>query len=399
MGVSPDDIKEKGDLPKIPLVEEDFYKRYPSNGKDFAKWLGEVYTGEMPEPEIGNDFSHDEVIWALENKGVITAFSTGSTGRFTYIPRDELTWKRLVYGLSEMVELWPFIPHSSKDVLIAPTPGPEVKGNQLFPRLGRDAVPLFTLGNDVEMHYASGGGGRGGGEEKVITTDLIKLSMGITEGIKDKMKAKVVQKQMANEGKEVTNRLIEVLEKCDREGKRVSLMPPPFVVIDLLTEMEKRGMRFNLEDGINLSMMGWKSHLGQEMNEEEYKEKVKKLMGINTFVHTWGQNECNAYYSSCEGEYLHIPHSVTYPMVLDENFEPMDYGEWGRLAYLDACGNSYPSFIITADKVKLLEHCPVCDRPGPVLDHHISRVTGVEDRGCAAILSRILGREVEKARK
>ena len=31
----------------------------------------------------------------------------------------------------------------------------------------------------------------------------------------------------------------------------------------------------------------------------------------------------------------------------------------------------------------MLERCPVCDRPGPVLEPEVTRVIGKEMRGCA----------------
>jgi hypothetical protein len=69
--------------------------------------------------------------------------------------------------------------------------------------------------------------------------------------------------------------------------------------------------------------------------------------------------------------------------VLDDEFEQVGYGESGRFAFLDSAALSYPGFITTGDKVKLLEHCPVCDRPGPVLEPEVKRVVGTEMRGCA----------------
>ena len=60
-----------------------------------------------------------------------------------------------------------------------------------------------------------------------------------------------------------------------------------------------------------------------------------------------------------------------------------EYGEWGRYAFLDASAQSYPGFIISGDRVRMFEHCPVCDRPGPVLDREIERAKGEEVRGCA----------------
>ncbi|MDD5779237.1 MAG: hypothetical protein PHU95_07290, partial [Candidatus Thermoplasmatota archaeon] len=70
------------------------------------------------------------------------------------------------------------------------------------------------------------------------------------------------------------------------------------------------------------------------------------------------------------------------------------YNEWGRFAFLDPLAESYPGFIISGDKVLLLEHCPVCDRPGPVLEPEIKRARGEEMRGCAEEMRRVLSMDL-----
>jgi Acyl-protein synthetase, LuxE. len=101
--------------------------------------------------------------------------------------------------------------------------------------------------------------------------------------------------------------------------------------------------------------------------------------------------EGNAFMVQCpEGHYLHAPYTYYKPMVLNDDLTPAGYDATGRFAYLDALAGSYPGFIITGDQVRLLEHCPVCNRPGPVLEPEIKRAKGEEVRGCAEELRRTL---------
>jgi hypothetical protein len=55
---------------------------------------------------------------------------------------------------------------------------------------------------------------------------------------------------------------------------------------------------------------------------------------------------------------------------------------------------SYPGFILTGDVVRVLEHCPVCDRPGPVLEPEIRRATGEEMRGCAEEVRQVISADL-----
>jgi hypothetical protein len=103
-------------------------------------------------------------------------------------------------------------------------------------------------------------------------------------------------------------------------------------------------------------------------------------------------SECSSVFLSCEGHYKHIP-PVIYPIVLDEDLQPIKYNEYGRFAFIDPLPLTYPGFIITGDRVKLLERCPKCNRQGPVLDVEVTRMPGVEGRGCAAIMADLMNRE------
>ena len=99
--------------------------------------------------------------------------------------------------------------------------------------------------------------------------------------------------------------------------------------------------------------------------------------------------EGNGFMVQCpEGHYLHVPYTFFKPVVLRNDLTPAGYGESGRFAYLDALAESYSGFVITGDQVRMLEHCPVCDRPGPVLEPEIHRAQGGEVRGCAEELRR-----------
>jgi len=80
-GISPADIKSTDDLSKIPLIQSEFFKAHPT-GRDFATWLGNIYTGELPQVKIsGKDPSYDQVIEAFNLAEIHAAEERANRGQ------------------------------------------------------------------------------------------------------------------------------------------------------------------------------------------------------------------------------------------------------------------------------------------------------------------------------
>jgi phenylacetate-coenzyme A ligase PaaK-like adenylate-forming protein len=101
MKITPDNIKSYTDLEKIPLIPGEFYKDYP-NGKDFALWLANIFTGDIPQVKIkGKDPNFDDVINSFNATGLVVAYSSGTSGRHTFIPRDRKTFDISEYAIAK----------------------------------------------------------------------------------------------------------------------------------------------------------------------------------------------------------------------------------------------------------------------------------------------------------
>ncbi len=142
-----------------------------------------------------------------------------------------------------------------------------------------------------------------------------------------------------------------------------------------------------------LTAGGWKVRENVRMPVGKFRGMVRDVLGIpeTSCLDVYAMVEGNGFMVQCpEGHYLHTPYTFYKPLVLNEDLTPAAYGEAGRFAFLDALAGSYPGFIITGDTVRMYEHCPVCDRPGPVLEPEVRRAKGEEVRGCAEEVRRVL---------
>ncbi len=134
-GISPGDIKSMEDLNKIPLIQAEFFKTTPT-GRDFATWLGNIYTGDLPQVRItGKDPSYDQVIEAFNAAGLVTCYSSGTGGRHTFVPRDLRSFNINEYAMAKSVVSM-FYPHWNPGMhgyLLLPNP---FKTNLFAGRLG-----------------------------------------------------------------------------------------------------------------------------------------------------------------------------------------------------------------------------------------------------------------------
>ena len=101
MNIAPSDIKKYDDIEKIPLIPGEFYKDYP-NGRDFAMWLANIFTGHIPQVKIsGKNPNFDDVINSFNASGFVVSYSSGTSGRHTFIPRDSRTFDISEYAIAK----------------------------------------------------------------------------------------------------------------------------------------------------------------------------------------------------------------------------------------------------------------------------------------------------------
>lgn len=377
--ISVDDIKTYDDLEKIPMIPGEFYKDYPA-GKDFALWLGTLFTGEIPTVKIsGKNPSFDDVINAFNSAGLAITYSSGTSGRHTFIPRDMRTFKITEYilakvGITMMYPLWDYDMHG---YLLMPNP---FKTNVMA---GRGLEIYYDAVKDVIAAI-----------DREVNTEVIKASMIGGAGLK----GSIAKYAIARMYKKIIKDIVKWLEKHQKEKNKIALVGAPWLMYAVLNQLDEEGKSFDFADmGGVITGGGWKVHEDKRMPLEDFRNRVENTLGIKPkhILDGYGMVEGNGWMIHCpEGHYLHIPYSYYHAMVLDEEFKPKGYGEYGRFAFLDGTTFSYPGFIVSGDRVRLLEHCPVCDRPGPVLEPEVTRASGQEMRGCAEEVRRMLSSDL-----
>jgi phenylacetate-coenzyme A ligase PaaK-like adenylate-forming protein len=378
-GVSPDSIRTLEDLEKIPLLPDRFFKEYPG-GKDFALWLGNIYTGTLPRVVIGSQTpTFEEVVAAFNAAGLVVAYSSGTGGRHTVIPRDRRTYLASQYAAAKSAANM-FYPTWEYDVygyLLMPNP----RKTNVF--AGKVCGVYFDSIRDVRVAI-----------DRDISADQVRMLMTGQGGVRStlmRLVARLVSQRMVD-------KIIRWLERHHASKSKIALVGAPFLLVSVMDRLQAQGRSFDFrEQGAVITGGGWKVYENDRLPVSEFRRRVKQVLGIEEIhcLDVYGMVEGNGWMIHCpEGHYLHVPYSYYQPLVLDDGFKPVGYGQWGRFAFLDGIASSYPGFVMTGDMVRLLEHCPVCDRPGPVLEPEVRRATGEDLRGCAEEVRRMVAIDV-----
>ena len=363
------------------MIPDTFFKDYPL-GRDFALWLGNIFTGELPRIVIQQkNPTYDEVINAFNKAGMAVAYSSGTSGRHTFIPRDQRTFLTSEYAAAKcgITMMYPLYDDQMDGYLLMPNP----KRTNVY--AGKVCTIYFDIIKGVRVAI-----------DRDLTTELLQMTMTGQKGIKGSF----IKYFVKRESNKMVDAIIRWLEHHEKTTEKIAIVGAPYILSMVMQKLENEGRGFDFgERGGVVTGGGWKAFEGNRVPVVEFRKQVEKVLGIpeKYCLDIYGMVEGNGWLVHCpEGHYLHAPYSYYKSLVLDQDYKPMGYGEWGRFAFLDAAAFSYPGFVISGDKVRMLEHCPVCDRPGPVLEPEIKRAAGEEIRGCAEEVRRMLSTDLGK---
>jgi len=378
-GISPADIKAPEDLARIPLLPDRFFKGYP-DGRDFATWLGNVFTGDLPRVVIRKaEPSFDEVVAAFNAAGMVVSYSSGTGGRHTVIPRDQRTYLAAQYAAAK-----------AGTTMTYPQWTPDIYGYLMMPNphktnvfAGKVAGIYFDAIVDVRVAI-----------DRNISADVVRMTMSGQGGLRSAVLGYLLKLGTAR----MVDKIIRWLAYHRERGHKIAMVGAPFISASVMDKLEAQGRRFDLEGlGGILTGGGWKIYENRRVTAGEFRRRVQEILGISEAfcLDIYGMVEGNGWMIQCpEGHYLHAPYSYYKPLVVDADLKPAGYGQWGRFAFLDGAAYSYPGFIVTGDRVRMLAHCPVCDRPGPVLEPEVTRIVGEEMRGCGEEVRRMLSSDI-----
>jgi hypothetical protein len=395
-------------IKKNLMFSADVFKSYEQawlDDGDFGRmtqWLSSIYHREI-DADVSGVESIDDWIGRLGTFGVHVVYSSGTSGAFSFVPRDKEDWglsrtaniaclspllaRRMSTGLSQQllkstVRLMApdaFARRAAKKGL------PEFDAAFLGFRQGRmgnqalieELIPLFH-----RHHFLY--------DIDITGTVLRCLRRGARtdeeQQLIEKLQTKVI-------GHKETNflRLIENIQKSTKDGQKVFIFGAPYQFKELCEVMIGNSQRLGLKKGsLVLFGGGWKSFAGEAISRNTLVDMLTETLNIlpQMVLEGYSMTEINVLMLRCEHGRFHVP-PVIEPVISDEELNPLEGSDVkGTFGFLDPLATSYPGFIISSDYVHMVDGKCDCGLAGPAITE-IVRLAGSEIKGCGGIMGSI----------
>jgi hypothetical protein len=327
-------------------------------------WLASIFTRE---PRVALEGVRNVEEWRnrLRGDGVYVTYSSGTSGRLSFVPRDRFTWDALRRnGL-----------FYSRAV------------SAVAPATGYDCLVLGARGNGLGIQAAARGLTRAAHRSHY----LFDVDLG-ADMLQDAVSWRPVGEAGDVQEETAYAAAFAFLRRASTEGRPVLVFGTPAQVSAACGRVASDGAAVRLAPGsIVVCGGGWKAAEGERIPRRELVERVDDAFGIGAehVVDTYSTSECNCVFPSCaEGRY-HIPPLIE-PVVLDDCYMRLDGDDvCGTFGFLDPFAASYPGFVITGDQARLVRGRCGCGLGGWSVVGDIVRTPTVEARGCAGVLASV----------
>jgi len=177
-----------------------------------------------------------------------------------------------------------------------------------------------------------------------------------------------------------------LLQSVLTEGRKVGLVGPPFLVLELCQWMRERHIRLERSDRITvITAGGWKRHTGAMLPRPAFERVVGEALALGAreqIRDAFNQVELNTVFMECAAQQKLVPPWVFAAARDARALAVLPPGQPGLMSYVDASAKSYPSFLVT-DDVGLVRSgpCP-CGRAGTRVEI-LRRLDTRAQKGCA----------------
>jgi len=389
------------------MLPDDLFKSYDQrwlDERDFARmniWLSEIHHRRI-DVDVAGVPSIDAWIERLDQSGTRLVYSSGTSGNFSFIPRDTANWN--LFRLASTCYLAPLLMREKVGtgwqrslvrlgcLLLSPTAFVAIShamrardydavfldfqrgrtGNQT---LEQELAPLFR------KHFFL--------YETNLSPSVLRL---LSRGAKTREDQEQLMKlQEVTLGRKEYNyrRVIERLQQSTADGQQVFIFGTTHQYKELCETILDHHTPIALNKGsLVLFGGGWKSFTGERIPRDRLVAMLSESLGLSPerILEGYSMTEINAFTLRCDYGRFHIPPFIE-PVIFDKELAPIEGEDLrGVFGFLDPLAVSYPGFIISGDEVHFVNGKCACGLIGPAVTE-IGRARAREIKGCGGIMA------------
>ncbi|MFA5629491.1 MAG: hypothetical protein WC958_04505 [Dehalococcoidales bacterium] len=390
------DIKEK------MMLSTDIFKSYRQSWidnndyKQMNNWVSSVFHRKIDIDTKGIQ-TIDEWINALDQAGIYITYSSGTSGAFSFVPREKADWE-----LSRRANITYLTPLLTKLITDNGLSNPLIKAASVL-RLSEAAKRKFLLNYDAAfLAFESGRMGNQALIEELAP--LFKKSYFLYTGKisgsalrqlqrepnteKEREALESLKDKVTGKSKENYLKLAGNIEKSTQNGQKLFLFGAPYQFKELCEVLADNNRQLSLHpQSVAMLGGGWKAFTGNVIDRNTLIGIIKKALGIDSAMISEGYSmtESSILTIRCREGSFHIPPTIE-PLVFDAALKPLEGNDVrGAFGFMDTLATSHPGFLISNDYVHMVNsECP-CGLNGPAI-LEIGRLAGSEVKGCGGIM-------------
>lgn len=386
------------------MLDADVFKSYEQSWLDngdytaMTRWLSGIFHRRL-KSDMSGVSTIDGWIERLAGDGVHVVYSSGTSGAFSFIPRELRDWdlsrtanisclaslfvRRLKEALPPMMMRLVLRTGMGALARLAGKRGlPDFDaaflgfrhghmGNQV---LIEELVPLFH-----QCYYLY---------DMTVTGSALRCARRGASSDEEHRLVMELQDEVSGRREEAYQRLIGDMRTSVDAGRKVFLFGAPYQFKELCDVAGTCGEELTLPTGSLIFFGGgWKTFAGEAIERSTLEELLQNVLGVpkEMVFEGYSMTEINMLMLRCPQGLFHIPPLIE-AVVLDDELRPLRGTDVrGAFGFMDPLALSYPGFIVTSDHVHMVEEVCGCGLAGPAIKE-IGRLPGSEVKGCGGIM-------------
>ena len=394
-------------IQKHLMFPDDIFKSYNQAWLDDGNflrmngWLSEIFHQPV-EVDVSDVNSIDGWIDRLGQDGIRLVYSSGTSGNFSFIPRDQDNWDLFTTASSSYLTPLLMRRKVGKPWLrLLIRPAVKLLDPARFARISR------RIGvRDYDAFFLDFSSGHTGNQtleqelsglfhqtyflyESVLSPTVLRLLVRGPKTERDQEMLLQLREVVQTRKEENYTRLIERMRRSTADGRKIFIFGTPSQFKDLCEFLMAQNDSLRLNEGsLLLFGGGWKSFTGERISREALVGMMSESLGLppERILEGYSMTEINAFMLRCDYGRFHIPPTIE-PVIFNEELEPISGVDLrGTFGFQDALARAYPGFIISGDAVHFVEGDCACGLTGPAVTE-IGRASAREAKGCGGIMA------------